>query len=160
MSREVIGLIGLIAALALLTGVDIVARYLFNSPIMGTYEITNVTLVVIGSLGIALSTATDEHIRVDVVYERLGPSGQRALRFFAALVGVVVFGLLTWQNAIALWDSVFMFYETTDRLSLPVYPMRLVLTLAFLFSLIISIGHLADLPRRKPEGDGNQETMV
>jgi TRAP-type transport system small permease protein len=151
---------GLIVGLALLTGADIVGRYLFSAPIIGATEITSIVLVVIGSLGIAVSTATDEHIHVDVVYVRLRPAGQRVLRLVAALTGVIVFGVLTWQSTIAFSDSISTFYETTDRLSLPHYPIRLVLALAFLICLAISVGQLFDRPPWKPEADDKYKTVV
>jgi TRAP-type transport system small permease protein len=133
---------GLIVALVLLTGADIAARYFFSAPIIGVTEITCLVLVVIGSLAIVDSTAADEHIRVDSIYERIGSAGQRVLRRVATLTGVIVFGALTWQSAVSFVESIFTFYETTDRLSWPVWPVHLVLALTFLISFVISIGQL------------------
>ena len=156
---------GLIVALCLLTGADIVARYFFSAPITGVTEITCFVLVIIGALAILGSTAADEHIRVDVVYERLSSAGQRVLRRVAALMGVIVFGALTWQSTIVLEESIFTFYETTERLSWPVWPVHLVLALMFLISLVISIGQLATdrsrwlNPKELEEGDKDEKVV-
>lgn len=159
---ETISYVGatLIAALTFLTGSDIAGRYLFDSPILGTYELTNVTLAIIGALGIALSTAADEHIAVDVLYEQLPSSGQRVLRLGGNVIGVVIFGILTWQNTLSLLRSIFEAYETTDLLYVPVYPFRLVLVLAFLISLLALICRMAGWPRWKPEDEGQHDRVV
>jgi TRAP-type C4-dicarboxylate transport system permease small subunit len=159
---QTIGYVGaaLIAGLTLLTGSDIAGRYLFNSPILGTYELTNVTLAIIGSLGIALSTAAEEHIAVDVLYERLPSSGRRALRLGANVIGVVIFGVLAWQNTLSFLRSISTAYEVTDLLHVPMYPFRLVLVLGFLISLVTLLCQIAGLPRWKPEAEGHREKAV
>ena len=140
---------GLIVTLCLLTAADVVGRYFFLSPIIGATEMTCYLLVLIGSFSIMDSVAADEHIRVDFVYEKLGSSGQSVMRRGGALIGVVVFGVLTWQNGVSLYESYYMFYETTERLSWPVWPARFVLFLTFLSSLVVSICQLVtDRPLR------------
>jgi TRAP-type C4-dicarboxylate transport system permease small subunit len=152
----------LISALTLLTGLDIAGRYLFDSPLLGTFELTEVTLVVIGALGICLTTVADEHIAVDVLYEQLPSRWRRILRLCANLVGIVIFGILAWQSTYSVWRSIFVTYETTDLLAVPLYPFRLVLLISFFISLLALISRLVGLPPWEPRdsGQSDKDTVV
>ena len=49
-------------AMVALTVVDVVARYLFNSPVNGAFELTEMMLATVVFLALPLTTAAGEHI--------------------------------------------------------------------------------------------------
>lgn len=110
-----------LTALMLLTVVDILSRWLFNSPFAGTVELTELAMIAIVYLGFAYAEHEREHISVDILYARLGPGGQRALDLFAGTLHTIVLLLLTWRlavHALGLAESGF----ETGVLRVPIWP--------------------------------------
>ncbi len=134
--------------LALLTGVDVVGRYLFNSPLQGTFELTEVVMCLVVGFGIAFTTAKDEHIVVDALFEKLPSSAQRKLTVVANVLGVLVFGILCWKGVQTGIDSI-MDKEETELLNVPVFPFKFALVLGFFLSLIFVIVRIVQLMNRK-----------
>jgi TRAP-type C4-dicarboxylate transport system permease small subunit len=105
----------------LVTFVDVVARYLFNRPIRGAFELTELTLLVLIFAGLPLVSHADEHVTMDFI-DRMLP--QRAVpilvRLIHALVAAVFF-FLTWQVLIKA-GRIAGYGDTTDVLRIPVGP--------------------------------------
>jgi len=84
-------------AMMMLTFVDVVARYVFNFPLRGAFEITELMLLVLIFAGLPLVSHADEHVTMDFIDRLLGP---RALIFVVRTVHVLVAAVmffLTWQ---------------------------------------------------------------
>ena len=62
----------------LLTFVDVVARYLFNFPLRGGFEVTELMLLVLIFAGLPLVSHADEHVTMDFI-DRVLPEGARQL---------------------------------------------------------------------------------
>jgi TRAP-type C4-dicarboxylate transport system permease small subunit len=111
----------LLLCLMLITFVDVVARYLFNRPIRGAFELTELTLLVLIFAGLPLVSHADEHVTMDFI-DRMLP--QRAvpilIRLIHALVAAVFF-FLTWQVLIKA-SRIAGYGDTTDVLRIPVGP--------------------------------------
>ena len=78
--RRVEALLGVAASaillvMMLLTFVDVVARYLFNRPLRGAFEVTELMLLVLIFAGLPLVSFTDEHAVMDFVDRVLSPRG-------------------------------------------------------------------------------------
>jgi TRAP-type mannitol/chloroaromatic compound transport system permease small subunit len=65
---------------------DVVMRYLFNDVSIGMQELEWHLFSAVFLLGMAYALSADAHVRVDLVYERLGPRG----RAWIDLVGTLV----------------------------------------------------------------------
>jgi TRAP-type C4-dicarboxylate transport system permease small subunit len=57
----------ILMAMMLLTFVDVVARYVFNRPIRGGFEVTELLLLVLIFAGLPLVSHADEHVTMDFV---------------------------------------------------------------------------------------------
>jgi TRAP-type C4-dicarboxylate transport system permease small subunit len=111
----------LLLCLMLVTFVDVVARYLFNRPIRGAFEVTELTLLVLIFAGLPLVSHADEHVTMDFI-DRMLPA--RAVPLLIRLIhGVVaaVFFFLTWQVLIKA-GRIAGYGDTTDVLRIPVGP--------------------------------------
>lgn len=83
-----------------LTFVDVVARYVFNRPVRGAFEVTELTLLVLIFAGLPLVSHADEHVTMDFIDRMLGARGRAWLR---KIVDVLVSGLMffmAWQVTI------------------------------------------------------------
>jgi len=142
--------------MAIGTGLDITARFFFNSPWGGTYEVTQILLLAIAVTGIVSATAADKHLSVDIIYAKLSSSGQRILDFVAAAFGGVFFVLLSWEGLdefLRSWEI----KEKTDMVGFPVYPFRLLLVIAFCVCAMIMLCEIARLLRGKDRGSSTAE---
>jgi TRAP-type C4-dicarboxylate transport system permease small subunit len=83
-----------------LTFVDVVARYVFNRPIRGGFEVTELLLLVLILAGLPLVSHADEHVTMDFI-DRLLRRGARL--WLHRSVNLLVAGLMffmAWQVVI------------------------------------------------------------
>ena len=105
----------------LLTFVDVVARYLFNFPLRGGFEITELMLLVLIFAGLPLVSHADEHVTMDFIDRMLPPrAGMVLVRAVHAICAAVLF-FLTWQVWIKA-GTIAGYGDTTDVLKIPVGP--------------------------------------
>ena len=69
--------------------VDVVMRYLFNTSFVFTQELEWHLFGFIFLIGAGYTLLHDGHVRVDIIYQRLGPMG----RAWTNLIGVIFFAL-------------------------------------------------------------------
>ena len=102
------------------TGCDVVARYFFNSPISGAFELTEIFLGVLVFLSLPVAALTDSHIKVDVFENVGGKLTKRFIQAFASVIGIIVFVVLTvqlWKHAVKLER----YEQVTNSLEIPLY---------------------------------------
>jgi len=85
-------------ALVAVVFVDVVMRYLFNTSYVFTQELEWQLFSFIFLMGAGYTLLHDGHVRVDIIYQRLGPKGQAwtnllgvFLHSFLQLVGLEAF---------------------------------------------------------------------
>jgi TRAP-type transport system small permease protein len=89
----------MLAALVPLTVLDIALRYVFNAPIRGTFELTQLAMVGVAFLGLGEAQARMEHITIDLLHARLSQRGRSILERFAQLVSLVLTVAIAWHLA-------------------------------------------------------------
>ena len=153
MSNRVVAIISYIGAasvvcIAFLTGVDVTGRYVFNKPVRGSIDLIEVCMAIAVACGIAVTTALNDHISIDSLFNVLPSRGQHLLQLFAGIVGMFIFALLTWQGFQGGIDVV-KSGKATFILELPLFPFKFLFAFGFLFSLIFSINQTILLLRNK-----------
>jgi TRAP-type mannitol/chloroaromatic compound transport system permease small subunit len=73
--------------LVLVVFIDVVMRYGFNTSFVFTQELEWHLFAFIFLIGAGYTLLTDDHVRVDIVYQRLSPKA----RAWVNLIGVIVF---------------------------------------------------------------------
>jgi len=89
---------GFLLAMLFLGTADIIGRYLFRKPVVGTVEIFEVLLPAIVLLGLAYTQQKKAHIAIDLFYSHLPPKPRAILGFATTCWAVVLFGLMGWQG--------------------------------------------------------------
>jgi len=111
----------LLLCLMLMTFADVVARYLFNRPIRGAFEVTELLLLVLIFAGLPLVSHADEHVTMDFIDRMLPGRALAALvRLVHALVAAIFF-FLAWQVLIKA-GRISEYGDTTDVLRIAVGP--------------------------------------
>ena len=104
-----------------LTVVDVISRYIFNWPLRGAFELTELMLLVLIFAGLPLVSHADEHVTMDFIDRMLPPRAVNVLvRVVHALVAAMFF-FLTWQMLIKA-ARISAYGDTTDVLRITVGP--------------------------------------
>lgn len=117
----------------LVTLVDVVGRDLFQAPLPGGFEITELLLAALIFLGLPIITAEGGHVDVDLLDSITPPWFKAIQAACVTLVSTVCFGILSWT----MWRFAIRTYEyqdTTAVLQIPysglVFLMAICCTLA------------------------------
>jgi TRAP-type C4-dicarboxylate transport system permease small subunit len=122
----------------LLTFVDVVARYLFNFPLRGGFEITELMLLVLIFAGLPLVSHADEHVTMDFIDRMLPEAGRRFLvRLVHAVCAAVMF-FLTWQVWIKA-GKIAGYGDTTDVLKITVGPFVYFMAAMILLTALVHV---------------------
>jgi TRAP-type C4-dicarboxylate transport system permease small subunit len=130
----------ILAAMMLLTTVDVVARYVFNRPLRGAFEITELLLVVLIFAGLPLVSLSNEHAVMDFVDRLLGRRGLRRLECAVQAVNagfMVLLARLVWLKA----DRIWAYRDATDVLRIVYGPFVYFMALALALAAIIHLYH-------------------
>lgn len=119
-----------IVVLMVLTSADVFLRYLFRSPIRGTYEISGLIALVVISFALAETQMKRAHISVDFIALML-PIRLRAILSSAVyLVSLGLTILFAWRCA-AYAQSLWQIGETSQTEKIPFAPFVLVMSVGF-----------------------------
>lgn len=137
----------IMAFLALMTFVDVGARYFLNRPFNFTVELTELSMGLIVYLGIGLTTHENGHVRVDVLTLRLGERMRGAVEALTSLIALGFLAVMIWR----LWLRALVLFEKHDVsqvLHLPFWPIAFTMATASLFLLTGVFLWLLDALRR------------
>jgi TRAP-type C4-dicarboxylate transport system permease small subunit len=128
----------LLFCLMLMTFADVVARYLFNRPIRGAFEITELLLLVLIFAGLPLVSHADEHVTMDFIDRMLpAPALTPLVRAVHGLVAAVFF-FLGWQVLIKA-ARISQYGDTTDVLRIAVGPFVYFMAATILLSGLVHL---------------------
>ena len=138
--------------LMLITFADVVARYLFNFPLRGAFEASELMLLVLIFAGLPLVSHADEHVTMDFIDHMLPEPVLRALeRLVHALCAAVLLFLawLIWLKA----GKIAAYGDTTDVLRVKVAPFVYFMTAMIALTGVIHLVKIVILPQRRgPQG--------
>ncbi len=81
--------------------VNVVLRYFFNRPLMGTEEVSEYFLLWLTFMGSAWVLKKDKHIRIDILTAYLRPRAQAVLYTVLSVMSAVVFIFVAWYGGLA-----------------------------------------------------------
>jgi TRAP-type C4-dicarboxylate transport system permease small subunit len=150
----------LLFGLMTLTTADVIGRYIFNSPLRGAFEITELLLLTLIFAGLPLASRADEHVALDFIDMILTPGGRLFVRRLVDLIcGLLILGL-AWRVWIKA-GKIAGYGDTTEVLRLPVAPF--VYFMAVMVA-ITGIVHLVKVifppPPRRVEFDPEKATAT
>jgi TRAP-type C4-dicarboxylate transport system permease small subunit len=136
----------ILMGLMCLTFVDVVARYVFNRPLRGGFEVTELLLLTLIFAGLPLASRVDEHVTLDFVDMLLGPKARSHLRRLVDLVCGIILLALAWRVWVKA-GKIGAYGDTTDVLRVPVTPF-----VYFMTAMVVLTGlvHLAKVIFQPP----------
>lgn len=155
LDRLVEAALGLVTACVLfslmaLTGVDVVGRYFFNSPLQGGLELTEMLLAATIFSAMPLVTLREEHVVIDLLDAVSADWVLRVQHVAACLIGAFALSVLTWR----LWlrGDQLQTGETTAVLRIPVAPFAYAMSALMAVNIVILLVLVFRKPRRQTPG--------
>jgi len=87
----------LLAGMMLTTFVDVVGRYFFNKPLLGTFELVQMFMAMVGGFAIWYAATTRGHINVDIFFERFSKRTQLIVSVVSSFLGCGLWFLVAYQ---------------------------------------------------------------
>ena len=95
----------IMAAIALITGANVLTRYTSNMSLAFTEEYSVALMVALAMIGTALAMAGGRHIRIAYFTDLFSPRIRRGLEIGAMLLVVLCFAMLAWYGGRMTWDE-------------------------------------------------------
>lgn len=121
---RVIHSVGLVvlAAMMFLTFADVALRYIFNRPISGSFDLTELMMVVVACCGFAYCAVMKGHVNVDLVVSRLRQRNRAIVETITGLLGLTFLFLVTLQAFLYI-KVMYLKGLVSAVLHIPVYPL-------------------------------------
>ena len=104
----------------MLVSISVFFRYALNRPILGDQELVEIGMALVVMMAMPFATLKGEHIRVDILDDRLGQVGRFAGDVFARCISCFVLFLLIGKT----WDKMLDAYEyddVTNMIEIPIW---------------------------------------
>jgi TRAP-type C4-dicarboxylate transport system permease small subunit len=131
--------VAVLAAMMVLTASDVTLRYVFNRPIVGSFDLTEYMMAIVVSFSLAYCAFFKGHVSVDLVISRLPQRAQAVIDGITGLLGIFIFTMITWQSWVYM-KLLFASGLESSVLLIPRYPFA---GLVFLGSAFLTVTLLA-----------------
>lgn len=134
-----------LAGLTVLIIYEITARYFFNRPFRGGYELTQLAMSLIVACGLPYTAIQRGHVAVDLFSRSLDRPHFRWLNFAVNALGALVVGILAWQSfGYAIRSH--GYGDVTNMMRIPQSPFQFAIAVsAALFTVVLVIEALKAL---------------
>jgi TRAP-type C4-dicarboxylate transport system permease small subunit len=96
---------GLVAGLVLVTCTDVIGRYLFNAPLRGAFELTQILLSALVFVALPLVTGRGGHVEVDLLVSVMPRRMVRVLGWVSGAVTALVLAYFCYCLALKVGDD-------------------------------------------------------
>ncbi|UCB49728.1 MAG: TRAP transporter small permease [Deltaproteobacteria bacterium] len=134
----------ILLCMMLLTTCDVIGRYVFNSPITGAYEVTEVMMVTVIFLFLGYTQADKAHISIDLVVRLLPKKLRMTIDLITHLFSLFIIILIAWMNILRCLELMRR-NEVTPILYIPVSPFLLILAIGCLVYSIELLKNIKNL---------------
>ena len=134
----------------MITAVDVIGRYVFNKPLTGGFEITEMLLAALIYCGLPLVSQRREHIVIDTFDPLMSARVKRALDVLAEIVCSITLGgigYLIFRRAARVAE----YGDTTSVLKLPLAPVAYLMGTMIVIACLIHLS-LIFVPHREDDG--------
>ena len=114
---------------------DVVLRYVFNRPLLWSWDINVQMLGLLVMLGAGYTFLKRGNAEVDVLVARLSPRKRARVDLITGLIFFVVVGVLIWKAAPTAWEAL-LAGEALGYNRPPVYPVKIVMVIGLILLLL------------------------
>ena len=99
--------------LVILISLDVFLRYIFNFSSASLYELEWHMFAVIFMIGSSLTLQKDEHVRVDVFYNKFSDKGKNIINLIGNIIFLLPFSLVIFYTSIPFVEDSFRILESS-----------------------------------------------
>lgn len=125
--------------LAGIVAIDVTLRFVFNQPLIWSWDINSQLLCVLVILSGGWTLLKEGHVRVDVLWARLSPRKKAIVDLITFLLFFFSIGVLLWQAASAALVSVQTGERYSSYFAPPIYPLKIIIVLGVFLLLLQGI---------------------
>jgi len=147
----------LVIAIATVLIFGVVMRYVFNLALSWEGDVAWLLFVWYSVLVGAYVLRIDSHVRVDVLYEKLGPKGKAIIDVSTFIIFLLFICVMVWFSAKKAWWSITIVERSSySTFHAPIFPARICLALGSILLLLQGvaefIGNIMIIAGKKIEG--------
>ena len=134
----------ILAIMMFLTFVDVLLRYVFNSPVPGGTELIEFMMGIVVTFSVAYTAHKRSHIGVDLVIARFSERTKKTIGCITSLLTLILFVLIFWQTVVLMLEE----YHSkiiSPVLYIPVYPFIATVALGFLILCFVLLAEFLSL---------------
>lgn len=129
-------------AMVLIVAIDVILRYLFRVGSVAMQELEWHLISPIALIGMSYALRHNEHVRVDLFYERLGPSMRLVVELASAVVTIVISVILVYLSLGFVEQAYTSGESSTDPGGLPYrFLLKAFIPLGFALLLVQAAAH-------------------
>jgi TRAP-type C4-dicarboxylate transport system permease small subunit len=130
-------------ALVLLTVGDVFLRYFFNSPILGSFELTEYLLIPIIFFAIPWATMEKANVRIDLIVGKLRQKNRAVIYAVSCFLSMVVTFSIAWYTVPQI-AYIHRIKVRSDMLRIPAYPFYFLVAVGLFMLFFVLIANLID----------------
>lgn len=115
--------VGMLLIMMFLGAGDVLGRYLFNHPIKGTLEISQLMMAGVALLCWGYTQAIKGHISIEILLMRYPARVQSIINLFSLILTILIFGLITWQSTLIAVETMKQ-SRMLENIPLPLFPFK------------------------------------
>ena len=136
-----------LVVMVLLTVTDVFLRYVFNRPILGSYELTEFMMAILVFSSIGYTMAVKRHVVVDLVFTILSQRARDILECITSLIAFILFSIVTWRNVLQA-GTAWARNDVTAELFIPISPFILFVAIGIaVLSLVLFVQFIQSLAK-------------
>ena len=144
--------------MVLVISIDVIGRFFFNSPLVGSLEIIDLCMALLGGFAIMYTSVKRGHVAVDVLVEKFSERMQILVVRISSFIGFVLWGIVAWQ-IFSRAVSAFKTREPSEVLLIPLAPFYLTLAIGITLCSIVLLIHVFQPEKLKTELDEINEIV-
>ena len=118
-----------ILAMTFVGAVDVIGIFVFNKPLPGAFEFTEILMVAGIFLAMAMAQARQQHVSVGLFLHMLSPAAQRFSMRINSLLTALFFGLLAYVSWKVAAESFRIGEFSAGLIQVPIWPAKLALAI-------------------------------
>ena len=137
-----VGLV-ILVAMMILTVAEVLLRYVFNRPILGSTEVIKFMMVTLAFLVLVWCTMRRGHVKVEVVARHFPLKVQAICDTIFSLFSIALYSSMAWHSLIEARD-VLRRGKASDILDVPEYPFYLIVAIASGVMSLLLLNYLVE----------------
>jgi len=129
----------LVFIIMLITALDVVARYVFNHPLLWGWVLNRQLFGVFILFAGVYALHTGGHISIEIFYDRFSNRTKTIARWIGLGAFLAFVGVLLWQTTWMGLNSLQMKERAAGAFRIPLYPFKLLIPLVVLLFLLVGI---------------------